>query len=100
MKQEYDESAVHTQLKYLESLYDVDKAVKKREKAALEGTGMSVKPEPLPKDHIEIFRLLNKHMSFAIENNAYNWIRPSLWSTLFRRPGDAALLPGVAVAAK
>ena len=91
MKQEYDDSALHTQLKYLESLFDVDKAVKK----IAERSEMPVSPamlESLPKDHIEIFRLLNKHMSFAIENNAFNWIRPSLWSTLFGKAGGGSAI--------
>jgi DNA polymerase alpha subunit A len=82
MKQEYDESTLHTQLKYLESLFDVEKALKKKERVEA-----GIKPEPLPKDHVEIFRLLNKHMFFAIENNAYNWIRPSLWTTMSRTLG-------------
>ena len=77
MVQVYNDSALHTQLKYLESLFDIDRKNKDKNTA---GT-----LPPLPKDHEEIFRLLSKHMGFTIANNGYNWIRPSLWSTLFKK---------------
>ena len=78
MKQQYSDSDLHTQLKYLESLFDYEGAINslRIEKGDI---------KHLPDDHVEVYNLLKKHMSFAVENNAYNWIRPSLWSTLFGR---------------
>ena len=84
MVQEYDESALHTQLKYLESLFDYERARKKRD----------IKVNEIHRDDIEIFRLLNKHMSHTIDNNAFNWIRPSLWSTIFSGAKVAAASNG------
>ena len=82
MKQLYSDSDLHTQLKHLESLFDLNKAIK-----SLQSETEIVSYESIPEDHVEVYYLLKKHMSFAIENNAYNWIRPSLWSTLFGKRG-------------
>ena len=37
----------------------------------------------LPLDHKQVFMLLKEHMSNAIKGSAYNWVRPSLWATIF-----------------
>eukprot|EP00981_Chlorochromonas_danica_P004509 scaffold911_cov162-Ochromonas_danica.AAC.12 len=45
--------------------------------------------EMLPRDQMEIFRLLREHMANAVNGSAYNWIRPSLWSALFGKVNTA-----------
>lgn len=37
----------------------------------------------LHREQLEIYRLLHEHMSNTVEGSAYNWIRPSLWATMF-----------------
>ena len=87
MKQEYSESELHTQLKYLESLFDVERA---KEKCANTEDLVLVPPE-LTDHQKEIFKLLKIHMSNTVENNAYNWIRPSLWSKMFGRSTSVSM---------
>ena len=101
MIQDYNEEKLHTQLKYLESLFDVDRSIKQaaakkeaqekdmkeEEKAALKAkelqtTGMHG-PADLPGEHKDLFRLLKTHMSNSINWSAYNWISPNLWSFVF-----------------
>jgi len=82
MKQQYSDSNLHTQLKYLESLFNYQEAVK-----TLRSENEDLSYGDLPRDHLEIYNLLQKHMSFAVENNEYNWIRPTLWSDLFGKSG-------------
>lgn len=90
MVQEYDEAALHTQLKFLETLFDFPRAVSRRAAAASEGGGSSSSAtmqfsHSIPKEHVEVFSLLKQHMSNAVNGSAYNWVRPSLWSTVFGR---------------
>jgi hypothetical protein len=101
MVQDYNEEELHTQLKYLESLFDVDRSIKQaatkrealekemkeEERAALkarelQATGMHG-PADLPGEHKELFRLLKTHMSNSIKESSYNWILPKLWSSVF-----------------
>lgn len=96
MIQEYSEKDLHTQMKYLESLVDVPRYLsrKKNGNAAdggngntdalvkAEGVGNSMVGAPLPGDKYTL-DILKTHMSNTIMWSAYNWIRPSLWSTMF-----------------
>jgi hypothetical protein len=85
MKQQYSDSDLHDQLKFLENMFNYEKAVE-----SLRAENEIITHDSFPEDHVEIYNLLKKHMSFAVENNAYNWIRPSLWSTLFGKGGNIA----------
>jgi hypothetical protein len=42
-----------------------------------------------PSYQVELMHILKQHMSNSVEGSAYNWIRPSLWSTLFARTTGA-----------
>ena len=78
------QSALHTQLKYLESLFDLPRSIKKRETAAATDSSLSSHSlTSLPKDHVEVFRLLAGHLNNAVVGSEFNWVRPSLWSSLF-----------------
>ena len=41
MIQEYDEAALHNQLKYIESLFDVSRSLRKRKQTAADGTSIT-----------------------------------------------------------
>lgn len=78
--QEYDDSALHTQLKYLETLFNLEKF--ERDLKRSEHTSSHA----ISRDDKEVFKLLHQHMSNAINGSAYNWIRPSLWTAILRKP--------------
>ena len=44
----------------------------------------------LPTEQVELLRLLRQHMSHSVQQSAYNWIRPSLWTSLFGKSAAAA----------
>eukprot|EP01038_Epipyxis_sp_PR26KG_P011762 gene11762-15739_t len=77
MTQEYDESMLHTQLKYIESLFDVHRYQTKYKISNENGLFLM-----MSKDQIEVFHLLHKHLSNTIRNSSYNWIRPSIWTAV------------------
>ncbi|RYH30977.1 hypothetical protein EON65_03720 [archaeon] len=88
LRQEYDENMLHTQLKYLESLFDVKRFQSR--KSIDDKTLFAV----LPRDHQEVLRLLKEDMASVIKGSAYNWVRPSLWSAVFGKLG-ASSVPNV-----
>lgn len=75
MGMEYSEKALHTQLKFLETLFDVRRAKAKKMEA---GTV----PLPLPDSHVRVLDLLHEQTRQIVSSTAYNWIRPSLWSMI------------------
>jgi DNA polymerase alpha subunit A len=75
MVAEFNEDMLYTQLKYLETLFDFDRACKKR---GIKENELIIKPEDK-----EVLSLLRKHLSNAVQNSSYDWIRPSLWTVCF-----------------
>lgn len=41
-------------------------------------------------DELHVLHLLKEHMTNTIKWSAYNWIRPSLWSSLFGKALNAS----------
>ena len=37
----------------------------------------------IPLEHLEVYSLLKQHMSNMVQGSAYNWVLPSLWSSVF-----------------
>lgn len=100
--QEYTEAQLHNQIKYLESLFDVDRKVSSN-------TSLEEKCEfvffyyttidefllaffrvmrenlikGIPKKMLLVLTTLRDHIAHVVNGNAYNWIRPSLWTALF-----------------
>lgn len=72
---EYDAEMLHTQLKYIETLFDVER-YKQKHPTAIGLTTVSV-------EQLQLFSLLKQHMNNAINGSAYNWVLPGLWSTVF-----------------
>eukprot|EP01040_Poterioochromonas_malhamensis_P001065 gene1065-1130_t len=83
LKQEYDEFALYNQLKYFEALFDVPHYVAKKGLAKDEIKSMATF------DELHVLHLLKEHMTNTIKWSAYNWIRPSLWSSLFGKALNA-----------
>ncbi|CAM9891790.1 unnamed protein product, partial [Choristocarpus tenellus] len=77
--QEYSDKALYDQLKYLETLFDVDRAQSKVSER------FNFKPSDLqlPPDHRQILGLVSRRIQDDVESSGYNWIRPSLWSSVF-----------------
>ena len=74
MVAEYSDEMLYTQLKYLETLFDVKRSCKKRDLKESD-SGLSVM-------QVEVLQLLGKHMRDVVEWNGYNWVRPTLWTYL------------------
>jgi DNA polymerase alpha subunit A len=76
------ERDVHTHLKYLDTLFDVNHASDKLEEKKVHGR----KPELLKgisKQDRAAFAELHDFTSKQLEANAFNWITPSFWKGLF-----------------
>ena len=78
----YSERSLHTQLKYLDTLFDVQHASEQ----------VSMKNKNTNK--LEVAKYLSKHDKVAMEElhdranrylrgSAFNWIEPTLWTSLF-----------------
>jgi len=97
MALDYTEQELHTQLKYLESLFDLKSACDKRAEASLDPKILSDVNlseiekekeskrlrESIPMQFVELNRLLHQHMANTVNGSAYNWVRPSLWTAVF-----------------
>ncbi len=50
----------------------------------------------IPAEEVELLRILRQHMTNSVESSAYNWIRPSLWASMFAKSAAAAASEGIA----
>ena len=41
-------------------------------------------------EQVELLSILRQHMTNSVEGSAYNWIRPSLWTSLFAKSAAAS----------
>jgi hypothetical protein len=93
--QEYDDEMLHNQLKYLETLFDMDRYAEKHSSAAVDTYVfqditaqllmmlMNFTFYRISIDYREVYQLLKQHMSNAVHGSAYNWITPGLWTQIF-----------------
>ncbi len=44
----------------------------------------------LPRQNMELLGYLKQHLSNTVNNSAYNWIRPSLWTSMFGKSAAVA----------
>mmetsp|Transcript_16123 Transcript_16123/g.25102 ORF Transcript_16123/g.25102 Transcript_16123/m.25102 type:complete len:1003 (+) Transcript_16123:2-3010(+) len=77
----FNEKAMHTQLKYLDSLFDADHACEQLEQKKLGKKSELLKN--VAKNDKVVFEELNEHATKYMRSSAYNWIGTSLWKTLF-----------------
>ncbi|CAI5734736.1 unnamed protein product [Peronospora farinosa] len=82
---EYPDSALYTQLKYFESLFDVERAQKKirEQKERISDTTINTEPPPLSDRHRAVLQKLLSQAEEAVHRDEYNWVKPSIWQTLF-----------------
>ncbi|KAG7397018.1 DNA-directed DNA polymerase alpha catalytic subunit pol1 [Phytophthora boehmeriae] len=82
---EYSDSALYTQLKYFEALFDVERAQKKIKDQQMRVSGTATKTEPpvLSERHRAMLGKLFTQAEQAVHRDDYNWVKPSIWQTLF-----------------
>ncbi|POM76797.1 DNA polymerase alpha catalytic subunit [Phytophthora palmivora] len=82
---EYPDSALYTQLKYFESLFDVERAQKKirEQKERASSTTTTTEPPSLSERHRAVLQKLLSQAEAAVHRDDYNWVKPSIWQTLF-----------------
>ncbi|KAG7388334.1 DNA-directed DNA polymerase alpha catalytic subunit pol1 [Phytophthora pseudosyringae] len=82
---EYPDSALYTQLKYFESLFDVERAQKKirEQKERASSATTTTEPPPLSERHRAVLQKLLSQAEEAVHRDDYNWVKPSIWQTLF-----------------
>ncbi len=81
MKPEYGDKAVYEQLKYFETLFDVE-----RSQECLATRHKLRKTEIyIPHEDCAIFKLLSKIMHDYIQSCAYNFIDPGVWASVFSK---------------
>ncbi|CAM9853488.1 unnamed protein product, partial [Laminaria digitata] len=77
--QEYSDKGLYDQLKFFETLFDVDRAqTKVSELFNIKAADLPVSPE-----HRQILGLVGRRIQDDVVSSGYNWIRPSLWSSVF-----------------
>lgn len=86
MKNVYSESALQTQLKYLDSLFDINHACKQLKKAP-QTASLTEKEvmKTLMKEDKEAFQLLHGFSSHSLNKSGYNWVRGNFFQALFGR---------------
>ncbi|KAE9015831.1 DNA polymerase alpha catalytic subunit [Phytophthora fragariae] len=82
---EYPDSALYTQLKYFESLFDIERAQKKirEQNERASSTTAGTEPPPLSDRHRAVLKKLLSQAEEAVHRDDYNWVKPSIWQTLF-----------------
>ncbi|DBA02686.1 TPA: hypothetical protein N0F65_010511, partial [Lagenidium giganteum] len=89
VKQEYSDHALYTQLRFYESLFDISRAqtkIQEQNSRAVATAGParnSADLPPLSDRHQEIFKKLRAQAEKAVRQNDYNWVKPSIWQSLF-----------------
>eukprot|EP00985_Skeletonema_marinoi_P027904 scaffold23518_cov225-Skeletonema_marinoi.AAC.19 len=82
MKLVYSESTLQTQLKYFDSLFDIEHACKQLSKAKATITEKEVLKN-LRKDDKSTFKLLHGFTSDSLNKSGYNWVTNQFFQTLF-----------------
>ena len=86
------ERDIHTHLKYLETLFNVDHACGQLEKKKIYGlkadllAGMS-------KFDRTTYEELHKYAKKSLDGSAYNWITPAFWKGLFNVGASVQVSP-------
>lgn len=82
MKSKYSESQIYTQLKYFDTLFDVEHACEQFENFHERGTKKELIKRIAPLDK-ETFTHLHDLTQGFLKMSAYNWVDPKIWNTLF-----------------
>ena len=82
MVSKYSEKQVHTQLKYIVGLFDVDRACKQIEKDQEGCTAKEVAKNVSSQDR-ESFNFIKFRLQDMLNNSGYNYVEPSFFQALF-----------------
>ena len=77
------ERDVHTHLKYLESLFNMEHKRDWLFSMKTFGTKRDIEKE-LAKTEARAFEELHKEANRRLEQNAYHWVSPTFWNDFFR----------------
>ncbi|KAL7539084.1 hypothetical protein ACHAXR_009011, partial [Thalassiosira sp. AJA248-18] len=83
MKTVYTESALQTQLKYFDSLFDMTHACKQLQKSQTVSLTEKEVIKSLAKEDKEAFQLLHGFSSHTLNKSGYNWVSGQFFQTLF-----------------
>ena len=91
MKSVYTESALQTQLKYFDSLFDVTHAIKQQRRSARSPAQDSISIEKEIKEitldvgdeDMKAFQVLHGFSSQSLSKSGYNWVGAKFFQTLF-----------------
>jgi len=78
----FTERMLHNQLKYIDTLFDVSHACDQLEKDEQHGSKNELMKSIAKHDKVameELHQMADKYLN----GNAFNWIAPTLWSSLF-----------------
>lgn len=87
LQPEYTATQLYTQLKYIESLTDTDRAIQQLEKANAKrkDQATAIQPPTLPnKERKELDKIKASIHKDYIEHNAYNWVSPDIFKLAFK----------------
>jgi DNA polymerase alpha subunit A len=82
MHSKFNERSLHTQLKYLECLFDRHHACEQLERKNLYGTKSDLL-KSIPKADQAVYDELHQNARKFVEGSAFNWISPSFWQSMF-----------------
>ena len=82
MKTVYTESALQTQLKYFDSLFDISHALKQLSKSSSTLTEKEV-TKSISRDDKDAFQMMHGFSSHALNQSGYNWVSGQFFQTLF-----------------
>nr|CCA17574.1 DNA polymerase alpha catalytic subunit putative [Albugo laibachii Nc14] len=83
---EYTEYDLYTQLKYFSALFDPVRAMKKLQEEEERALPTASKPDAkfiLPERHQLLLQKMHNQAEKIVRLNEYNWVKPTLWQTLF-----------------
>jgi DNA polymerase alpha subunit A len=89
MRPEYSDETLYNQLKYYDTLFDVERAtlktVAKMKKSKASTVAMAALPKPVS-HHLESLVNIKEETAKVMRQSSYNWVHPSLWQTAFGAP--------------
>ena len=86
MRSLVDERSLHTQLKYLECLFDRKHACKQFERRGIFGSEIELE-KSIPRYDQAVYDEICNMARKAVDSSAFNWISPNFWTSMFGQIG-------------
>jgi len=83
LKPKYTEAALYTQLKYYDSMFDVDHACNQLERSQMLHGSIKDMKNNIPDSDQQILSRLRATTRCQLELSAYNFVEPRVWASLF-----------------